>query len=432
MSNGNTFRRDQRAQRRQQNQWANRQFADFRRAAEFQRQLAERRRRAEADAERRRQEAQRRAEAEANRVAAQRRMEAERRRQEEERRVEAEARLREEQERAEAEAEARRQHKEQLRQARILRRQQAREAQERARQLAEQQRLLREQAERQAQQQLDQDNATLALLQTSLGPLRQRANGVHARAAGLVRILTGSGAAELAQLQLDVTALQQISQRCAANVLLVATHFQNIRVCAPTQINQVTRAAVIALQQAINDRMTDDGTVTTADVLTTQTELTYQADRQLIARYPNLGLTRALLHNADGPTNQLSAQELAQLNTKLAGHTVTAWVGARLPQTRNHRRGDWLLVPQTLNYFPYQPSSEVFHDWVWQERIGHGQPAAAMVQTLNPIRNGGTILGVAFDWAVQAGKHVITHRNVVLRVVLDNARAVLITYFRTQ
>ncbi len=69
MSNGNSFRRDQRQQQRTQTRFANMRLQDYRRETQFDRMAAERRRRAaEAEAERRRQEAQQRAEAEARRL----------------------------------------------------------------------------------------------------------------------------------------------------------------------------------------------------------------------------------------------------------------------------------------------------------------------------------------------------------------------------
>jgi len=71
MSNGNSFRRDQRQQQRTQTRFANMRLQDYRRATQLDRMAAEaerRRRAAEAEAERRRQEAQQRAEAEARRL----------------------------------------------------------------------------------------------------------------------------------------------------------------------------------------------------------------------------------------------------------------------------------------------------------------------------------------------------------------------------
>jgi len=90
-----------------------------------------------------------------------------------------------------------------------------------------------------------------------------------------------------------------------------------------------------------------------------------------------------------------------------------------------------MLVPQTLTYFPYQPSAEVFHDWIWESKAGHGQTAMSMNETLSKIATGGLLLGTPFVTTASGTKWRVTHPNVVLDIILDATKTVLITYYKT-
>ncbi|WP_191485600.1 hypothetical protein [Pseudomonas sp. FEN] len=283
------------------------------------------------------------------------------------------------------------------------------------------------------QRQWDDDNAALANLCRDLPPLRLRAQAVRARTMTLTALLAGSAAAELAQLQLDVTALTQIDTRCQVNLQTAQARLQHIRAAQIRQIEAVTRIALQALQPVIAACQADGLTVTACEARATAAEATYLAARTLKATYPNLGLTLTLINHPKGPTNKLSALELAKLNTKLQGRTVTAWVLGRLPgaATRAYRAGEQMYIPQTLSYFPYQPSSEIFHDWVWETKVGHGQTASAMNEMLSKIQAGGTLLDTPFVTTASGSKWVVTHPNVVLNIILDAAKTVLITFYKT-
>ena len=281
------------------------------------------------------------------------------------------------------------------------------------------------------QRQWDDDNDALAKLCRDLPPLRVRAKAVHTRALTLTALLKGSGAVELAQLVLDVTELDKIVSRCQTNLQDAETKLRHLRTVPIRQIEPVTRIALLALQPAIAACLADGLTVTACDTRATTADATYLAARTLRATYPNLGLTVPVINDARGPTHKLSGPELVKLNTKLQGREVTAWVLGRLPATRAHRTGEQMLVPQTLTYFPYQPSAEVFHDWVWETKAGHGQTASAMNETLNKIFTGGSLLGTPFVTTASGPNWVVTHPNVVLNIILDSAKKVLITFYKT-
>jgi hypothetical protein len=180
----------------------------------------------------------------------------------------------------------------------------------------------------------------------------------------------------------------------------------------------------------------DDGDVTMIDARTTNAELTYQADFNLIATYPNLGLTLTEIRQARGVCNLLNAQQLSRLNQKLAGKPVQSWQTVWMPNTRANFRGQLMRIPRAIQGFSYIPSGEVFHDWVWQND-GHGQSAAAMEQALGPHSKLIQLFG-PFDeqYDQQRDRTVYTHRNFTCQIVIsgrtgDHGRT-LITYYSTQ
>lgn len=391
MASGNLFRREQRSHQRQQTQWANRRFHEFR--VPFEAALAVRR-----AAEQHLRERERvRAEAEANR-------------------------LRElERERIRRERQLRRQQKALLK---VQLRQTALANQVLAQQLQEQQQLL-------MRQQLEDDNTTLSDLRAALPVLLQRARLLQLRVGALVRLLMGSTAPELVLLQQDSAALVLVTVRCDLSRQAVENRHGLIVACDIDEIAQVTRQAVLALQQVMNDQLIDTATVNQCTLDANAGEHTFQHARNLCGLYPNLGLTLALILHPQGPVNTLGPVELAGLNAKLAARAVITWVLACLPRTRPHRSGEWLYVPQTLTNFPYQPSAEIFHDWVWGSVPGHGQAAMTMCQYLIPISTNGQILGTPYTWTQgHNGNFVVSHPNLTLNVVFDATRTMLITYYK--
>uniref|UniRef100_UPI00403A1F16 hypothetical protein n=1 Tax=Variovorax sp. BK018 TaxID=3450241 RepID=UPI00403A1F16 len=402
MPSGNQFRREQRSHQRQQTQWANRQFHAFR--VPFERELAARR---AAEAHQREQE-RLRTEAEARRL------------EELERERIREARRHRRQQKTLA--------KQQQKLASLAQQQLARQQQELAHQLALQQQVLLQQA---IQQQFDQDNATLANLRAGLPALRAQCRILQLRVAALVRLLTGSGVAELAQLQADFTELGNIMMRCDLGGQSAQNQYQLVLACDMDQVEQVTRQAIIALQVVIQDHLADTAMFNLCALTAAGAEQTYQNARDAVSRYPNLGLTLLLILSPDGPINKLNNGELTRLNGKLAGYPAVTWVLARLPATRPHRTGEWLYVPETLTNFPYQPSAEVFHDWVWETSAGHGQSASAMMVYLSPIRNNKLLLGSPYVWKQGTNRNwQVSHPNLVLNVILNEHKTMLITFYK--
>jgi hypothetical protein len=302
--------------------------------------------------------------------------------------------------------------------------------QDRARQLDIARQELERQQALELENQYNTDNVNLADLRTTLPLLRTRSQNTFVRTAALIHILTGSGAVELIQLQTNSNSLTQISLRCQTNLLGVNTRLDVIRRCPINQIEHVTRTNLAALQPVIAAYQLDFTEVVNGEIYVTATEVTYQTARDHIRRYPNLGLTLALINDPLGPIVKLSPTERDTLNSKLAGYPVTVWVSARMPRTRTRRTGEWMLVPYTLSGFGYHPSAEVFHDWIWQEKTGHGQSAATMRAMLANITTG-MVLGRPYTWSNTTGNWVITHQNVVLNIILSADRTVLITYYKT-
>jgi hypothetical protein len=320
------------------------------------------------------------------------------------------------------------------RQHAALLRQQQRQAdlvqQQLARQLAIQQQNLIAQA---IKQQYDQDNVTMAGLRAGLPALRAQARLLRLRVDALVRLLDGSGAAELAQLQLDAVELVQVDLRCDLGGQSAEAGFKLILACDIEQVELVTRQAVLGLHLVIQDHAADVAMVHQCALNAAAVEATYQNDRDTISQFPNLGLTRFLIHDAEGPVAKLSGAELTLLNTKLAAHAAVTWVRAKLPGTRVHRSGEWLYVPETLKNFPYQPSAEVFHDWIWESRAGHGQAAGVMLTYLGPIHGKKLLLGTPYTWvqATDGNRNwKVSHPNLVLNVILDRHKALLITFYK--
>jgi hypothetical protein len=408
MPSGNLFRREQRQQHRVQLQQARREL-DL-----YQRQQAELRA-----------------------LAAPRRAEVERIRRE----AEELARRRAEEARLQAEREAERR-REQLRLERrdrhLIAQQQRRDlataGRQRALDLQQQQAQARALAARQLQAQLDADNDQIAQLYPALPPaldvLATQANRLVLRLTQLIGLLAGSADPHLPAHRADLATLQPIPPRCRANRPRIATEYQRLRTCTPGAL-EVTTAAVRAALVAIDvARATDLADVTAIDVRVTAAELTHAAALAHARAYPNLGLTLAEIAHPEGVIAKLGAPQLAKLNAKLVGCVVQTWRRERMPASRPNHSGAFLRIPDQIQNFPYRPSGEVFHDWIY-DYAGHGQPATEMRKYLVPGRVQLGLLQITVTASQQPnGNWKLTSPNLILNVILDQTQTLLITFYK--
>lgn len=433
MPRGNDFRRDQRQEHRNQLRLARMRFDAFRR------QIVPRMDPEAARRERQEEERERQAELERLELEQQSAAEAARREEEEERQLQAEeeAAQREETDRIAREAEARR--IEMQERARRQQEKQARRALAQAQALAHQQQVQLQQAEQErrrvaaellASQEEAADNALPGLigdLQAGLPALRNRCGTLERRASTVVRALTGTTSPDLLPLQQDIVLIVAVAARCNTNLQSTNQEILRPRTCALSQRATITIAVHATLAGHRQVLTADTVSIIAIDGRVATAEASYADGVAKMLAYPNLNLNVDEIAHPLGVIRTLSNDELARLNTKLAGHRVTSWVTSGMPTSRGWSAGTRRRIPAGLEYFPYPPSSEVFHDWVYEDKPDHGQPAATMRQLLDPNSNTRRVITV--DEELQTGgRRILTSRNSLMKVIVA-ADGTLITFY---
>lgn len=288
-------------------------------------------------------------------------------------------------------------------------------------------------ANRQAHQHYENAISMLSQQKVVLGDLGSRAQRIQGDVAILIGLLTGSGAATLPPLVNDAVDLQTVIATSQAGKRIAVDWFDQIKQVSIKRIETVTLERAALLQPLVAQYGAHVAIVDQAEQRVIATKAANSAAFAAADKYKNLGMTLHVFNSANGPTQKLTGAELGNLSKKLEGYRVTSWVSARLPGTRAHRTGETMLVPHTLAGFPYQPSSEIFHDWVWDTKPGHGQTARKMNEMLRLIHTGSQLPGMGpFKTAVQPNLNIrVTHPNLTLDVILNANATVLITFFNT-